>query len=60
MKLRSLSTTVLRATLFTLAKLDALPEQREAIQNELAIRDWADAVESRLHATTRWGRGGLS
>lgn len=60
MKLRSLSTTVLRAMLFTLARIDALPEQREAIQAELAMRDWAEAVEARLSTMTRWGRGGLS
>lgn len=60
MKLRSLSTSVLRASLFTLTKLDVLPAQREAIRSELAVRDWCEAVEERLHMTTRWGRGGLS
>lgn len=60
MKLRDLSTTVLRATLLTLSKLDALPKQREAIQSELALRAWAEAVEERLHLCIRWNRGGLS
>lgn len=60
MKLARISTAVLRATLLTLSKLDVLPEQRAAIDHELAVRRWADDVEERLGQTIRWSRGGLS
>ncbi|HXG69946.1 MAG TPA: hypothetical protein VNJ04_04955 [Gemmatimonadaceae bacterium] len=51
MKYASLSTGVLRGMAATLESLGVLSKQREAIRYELAIREWADAVEARLDTT---------
>jgi len=54
------STSTLRASLATLTLLNVLPEQRAAIAYELAIRDWAEAVERALETTLGLCRGGRS
>lgn len=60
MKLRDLSTSVLRATLFTFTRLRIYPEQRQAIAHELVVRALAEVIEERLPMMTRWMRGGNS
>jgi hypothetical protein len=59
-RLRSLSTGVLEATLVVLSKLDVLPAQRRAIREELDVREWAAWVEREMAKTVGWCRGGRS
>jgi hypothetical protein len=59
-KYRDISSTVLRATLGTFKNLGVLSKQCAAIEHELMIRAWADAVEIHMHRLIRWCRGGLS
>jgi len=59
----SLSTSSLRALGATYRLLGVLPEERDAIAHELAVRAWADAVEERLEneLSCSWcSRGGQS
>ena len=58
--LAGVTTPTLKALLWTLRAIDALPEQRAAITHELAVRAWAEAVEERLGDTIGWMRGGKS
>lgn len=48
MKYRTLSTSVLRASLAAFTTLGVFSKQRDAIQTELAIRELCLAIEERL------------
>lgn len=62
MKLRTLSTSTLRATLLVFRQLGIYRAQARAIEDELALRAWADAIAARLSepACVWTARGGRS
>jgi hypothetical protein len=60
MKLRALSTTALQWTLAALKRFDRFPSLQRRIDEELAVRAWAERIERDLPRMIRWMRGGLS